>query len=391
MTLSDATAAPMPSGQLLLSGLDQPSRFPSGILPRQRLRGLAESGVIRGVEGLDAVQFQPASLDLRLGDVAYQVRASFLAGENAGVLERAKELLVQQIDLQQPAMLQTGCIYVIPLLEELRLPDGVSGKTNPKSTVGRLDLFARVITDHGNYFEEVPPGYNGKLYLEVAPRSFHVVVRKGDRLAQLRLVLGTPPETGRRELGREELVYTEEGAPSSALIRDQGLWIHVDLKGSEAEVVGYKAVINAPPVDLARVDYYDPRDFWEPLVSPRGGQLILNPGDFYILSSRERMKVPPSYAAEMVGYEPSIGEFRVHYAGFFDPGFGLTAPTNAGTCAILEVRSHEVPFLMRDGQLVGKLTYGRLLEPPDVLYGPDLGSSYFNQGIKLSKQFKAYE
>jgi dCTP deaminase len=363
----------------------------TGILPSQSIEELIQSGHISAASPISEDQVQPSSLDLRLGPVAYRVRASFLSSKNSTVLEKLEEYKLYEVDLGQPAVLERGCVYIAPLLEELKLPAGISGKANPKSTTGRLDIFTRLITDFGSEFERVPAGYKGKLYTEIVPRTFSVVARQGTRLNQLRFRRGTPPpsDTELRTLHEEEtLVYTNDEAPGDAII-SKGLWLSVDVTGDDnTELIGYKARKHTPLIDLARENYYDPTEFWEPISRTRTRSLILDPEDFYILISREKVRIPPNFAAEMVPYDPSVGEFRIHYAGFFDPGFGYGADDIKGTPAVLEVRSHEAPFLLEDGQVVGRLLFERLLSAPRKVYGQGIGSSYQRQGLALSKHFR---
>lgn len=360
---------------------------PSGLLPYQHLAELVDQNVIRADVPLEAGQLQPASLDLRLGALAYRVPASFLPGD-ATVEERLRDLQMHDaLDLTRPSLLERGCVYIIPLEEGLRLPSDLAAKANPKSTTGRLDVFTRLITNRATEFDRVPHGYHGKLYVEVVPRTFSVVVQRGTRLNQLRVYRGRPglEDTDLRGLHhRAPLVYRGE-EPSEPII-DEGLWITINLQGPDDEPVGYRARPHGL-IDLSRLRHYDPADFWEPVYRSRRGSIILNPDDFYILASREQIRVPPELAAEMVAYEPPIGEFRVHYAGFFDPGFGFGEGIY-GTRGVLEVRSHEVPFLLEHGQIVARLVYERLLELPEQLYGTGIGSSYQHQGLTLSKQFR---
>jgi dCTP deaminase len=356
------------------------------------LKQFVADGLIRAAEPIADVQFQPASIDLRLGEVAYRVEASFLPSPDATVMARVADLEVERIDLAKPAVLERGAVYIIPLLEEVSLPQNTLGKANPKSTTGRLDVFTRLITDGGKNFERAHRGYNGRLYVEVAPRTFRVIVHKGTRLNQLRLVRGhpAPSDTQLKELKRAEyLVYGPLEEPEEPSI-ENGLWVTVDLKGTDPTLpVGYRARATECPIDLDRVGYYEAEEFWEPIYRPGNGQMILHPHEFYILASRERVRIPPSYAAEMIGYDPSVGEFRVHYAGFFDPGFGYDADSALrGTPAVLEVRSHEVAFLMRHRQRVGRFLFERMLTEPEQIYGGALGSSYQHQRVALSKQFK---
>jgi dCTP deaminase len=362
----------------------------TGILHDRQIERLLAAGLIKSSQPVDDGQIQPASIDLRLGPVAYQVRASFLPNA-ATVLSKVAELKLHELDLTKPAVLEKGCVYIVPLMEELELPGDTSAKANPKSTIGRIDLFSRLISDYGSELERVVAGYRGKLYVEVAPRAFSVLVHEGTRLNQLRFTRGHPlPYDGPLEELHltQQLIYTEDDTPGKAYIQD-GLWVSVDLAGSgEAAIVGYLARRHAPLIDLDLVDHYDPAEFWDPIQRPTKRQLILSPGEFYILASKERIRIPPGFAAEMVGYDPSVGEFRIHYAGFFDPGFGYGSDDVKGSRAVLEVRSHEVPFLLKDGQRVGRFIYERLMGVPKRIYGPALGSSYQRQELALSKQFK---
>lgn len=369
---------------------ETPGARTTGVLPSQAIRELIGNGRIVGNPAITPEQVQPASLDLRLGDIAHRVRASFLPGPNGTVEAKIKELRMTRVDLTSAAVFEKGCVYIVPLLEELNLPADISGKANPKSTTGRLDVFIRLITDYGVEFERVPPGYKGKLYAEVVSRTFTVAVRAGMRLNQLRFVRGNPTFTDGliSDLDEQEtLIYMDEENSAKARV-DRGLKITVNLEASEpGEIVAYKARGHAPAIELDRIDYYSPEEFWEVRQQNATKDLILEPGDFYILASRERVRVPPDFAAEMVPFDPSVGEFRIHYAGFFDPGFGYGTSDIKGTPAVLEVRAHEVPFLIEHGQFVGRLTYMPLLSRPDKIYGMQIGSSYQKQALTLSKQF----
>ena len=363
----------------------------TGVFPSQKIREFIDKKQICASSPITEAQVQPASLDLRLGPVASRVRASFLPGKFSTVEEKIRELGMMQIDLREGAVFEKRCVYIVPLMEEWYLPENISGKANPKSTTGRLDIFTRLITDYGLEFEWVSPGYKGKLYAEVVPRTFTVAVREGMRLNQIRFIRGARPQLRENvTLGKlheeEPLVYAADDTPADTEIR-HGVAISIDLLGKgEEDIVGYKARSHAPLVDLAKVNHYETEEFWEPIRSTR--RIILNPDDFYILVSKEKVSIPPDLAGEMVAYDPSVGEFRIHYAGFFDPGFGYGLEQGKGTHAVLEVRSHEVPFVIEDGQLVGRLVYERLMEPPHKIYGVGIGSSYQCQGLSLSKQFK---
>ena len=369
------------------SNLASPTTFPqvvaapNGVLPAQRIAALLRDGGVTADPAVAADQVQPASLDLRLGAVAYRVRASFLPGR-ATVAERLADFRMHAIDLAAGAVLEKGCVYVVPLAERLALPQGVSAVANAKSSTGRLDLFTRLITDRGREFDRIEAGYAGPLYAEITPRSFSVLVRPGQRLNQIRFRQGEPAileDAALRRLDSEASLV--DGAAHIA----DGLGFSVDLE--RAEVVGYRAKPHTGLIDLDRVGAYDPADYWEPVRGERG-RIILDPGAFYILVSREAVHVPPGYAAEMAPYLAMVGEFRVHYAGFFDPGFGHAPAGGSGARGVLEVRCHEAPFALDHGQIVGRLVYERMLEAPEILYGRDLGSNYQGQGLKLSKHFR---
>ncbi len=365
----------------------------SGVLPSQALEQMIASGGIRARSPILPEQVQPSSLDLRLGAEAYRVRASFLAAGSATVTSKLEQYRLHTLDLTRPAVLEKGCVYIVPLQEELALPANVSGKANPKSSTGRLDIFTRLITDQGRQFEIVPAGYRGRLFAEVVPRTFSVVVRQGERLSQLRLFQGDhqPSDVLLREIdSAETLVYLPDESPGAANI-ENGLRLSVDLAGiDDSPIIGFRAKKHAPLIDLSKIGHYPTEDFWDPIRRNESRTLVLDPEDFYILASRERVRIPPQYAAEMVPYDPTIGEFRIHYAGFFDPGFGYGSGdgTINGTRAVLEVRSHEVPFILEDGQVVASLVFERLLERPRALYGEGIGSNYQRQGLKLSKHFR---
>ncbi len=369
---------------------------PRGALwPRQKLRAAVEQGLISADAAILDRQFQPASLDLRLGSRAFRVRSSFLPGD-ATVENRLKALAMYHLPLDRDdgGILERGHVYVIPLVERLGLPREVRGKANPKSTTGRLDVFTRVITDHNWKFDEIPAGYEGPLHVEVVPSSFTIRVREGMSLNQLRLMVGDPNLDDDEILAQNEarrLVLGPKGGRREAVV-ERGLYLGVDLLGrGTGGLIGYKARKNSDVIDLSQVNHYDPLDFWEPITSRDGrAGLILEPEEFLILASKEKVQVPPDLAAEMVAYDVTNGELRTHYAGFFDPGFGFRPdqPDAPGTRAVLEVRAHEVPFQLEDGQLFCKLVYERLTEPPDIAYGASLASSYQNQELTLSKQFK---
>ena len=366
----------------------------TGVLPRQDLARFVADGVIDAAVPITDGQLQPASLDLRLGAVAHRVPASFLPGPSRTVREQIDRLAMHTLDLGQGACLEAGCTYIVPLEESLRLPADFSGIATPKSTTGRLDVFTRLLTDGAAAFEHVAERYTGPLYVEVSPRTFSIVARRGDCLNQLRLRRGRPRPATRfheRIHEQEPLVFGED----AAVIEDAGLLLSVDLRGdAHGEPVAYRAKRHArAPIDLRRIGEYDPATFWEIIPGPLDDGLILRPDEFYIMATKERVRVPRTVSAEMVAYDTAMGEFRVHYAGFFDPGFGDHEPDPAaglaaGTRAVLEVRSHDTPVLLEDGQRIGRLVYERLTRAPDVLYGRDLASNYARQGVTLAKQFR---
>jgi dCTP deaminase len=355
-----------------------------GILPDRLIHALADSGAIPAAQPFVPGQVQPASLDLRLGAVAYRVRASFLPGPGTSVEKRIAELKLHQIDLRDGAVLETGCVYIVPLMESLALPLEIAASANPKSSTGRLDVFTRVIADETRGFDRIEAGYHGPLYAEISPRTFPVLVRTGSRLSQIRFRHGaaTLDAAALRNLHAAERLVDDDHADVS-----EGIAVGVDLRGFDA-LIGYRAKRHTGLIDVDQRAAYDVAEFWEPLAAQKN-KLILDPDEFYILASKEAVQVPPNYAAEMVPFDPLVGEFRVHYAGFFDPGFGYAGAGGKGSRAVLEVRSREVPFILEHGQIVGRLIYERMLARPDQLYGEGIGSNYQAQSLKLSKHFKA--
>ena len=361
----------------------------SGVLPSQDIRKLIGEGRVRAEPTIEDWQIQPASLDLRLGSRAHRLQASFLPGGRSTVERKLSELSMAELDLSSPTVLEKGCVYLVKLVEELRLPKRTKAKANPKSTTGRLDVFTRLITDYGSEFEHVGKGYHGALYTEIMPRTFPVIVRPGMSLSQIRFIRGRAQisHTALERLDRKKMLVYRDGSPAEAGIRDGGVEVSVNLQRDRStHVVAYRGKNNAPLVDLAK--RYKIDRFWDAIEECPGGQLILNPGDFYILASSQRVRVPPECAAEMVPFDPSVGEFRIHYAGFFDPGFGFGEGEIEGTRAVLEVRAHETPFVIEHDQIVGRLVYSRMLNEPEKIYGAAIGSSYQHQELALSKQFR---
>ena len=374
---------------LIPSEADQPeAAHGTGVLPWQAINSMIRDRQLLGSRPITPDQVQPASLDLRLGETAWRVRASFLPGPTATVAEKIKQLDGYAIDISNGAVLERGCVYVVPLLESLDLPAALGAIANPKSSTGRLDILVRLITDRGEAFDQISPGYTGPLFAEIAPRTFSIVARTGTRLNQIRFRRGPARLLAQADLNQllqdGRLVQAEGGR---LVARDKLVGVTLDLHGAgPGSLIGYRARKHTDRIDVDKVGQYGVLDFWEP-IHQREPALILNPDDFYILATREKVRIPPDLAAEMVAYDVAVGEFRVHYAGFFDPGFGDT--DTGGARAVLEVRSHEVPFMLEHGQTVGWLQYERMSALPEKLYGRDIKSNYQNQGLALAKQFRA--
>jgi len=388
-----------------------------GILPVQKLKLLQKAGVLFADEEypIEDNQFQPNSIDLRLGAKAYRVRSSFLPEEES-VQQKLGKLKQYEFSIEDGAVLETNCVYIIPLLEGLNLPNQISpqrplfdsngddqggrviseehlsAKANPKSTTGRLDIFTRVITDYSHRFEEIRPGYSGKLYLEVVPKSFPIKVRTGQRLNQLRIRHGHTVLSDQDVLrlhDADPLLFNSDGSrlEVSQLKVNNGLFLSVNLQEKDGHLVGYKAKKHRDLIDLENINHYQIEDFWEPIYSRHDDHLILEPEAFYIFASKERCRIPNHLAAEMIAYDTGSGELRTHYAGFFDSGFGGSV-ADKGARAVLEVRSHDVPFLIEDGQTFCSMQFEHNTEVPEFTYGADIKSNYQGQGLKLGKHFK---
>ncbi|MBE7183387.1 MAG: 2'-deoxycytidine 5'-triphosphate deaminase [Methylobacterium mesophilicum] len=365
-----------------------------GLMPRQRIRAMIDHKMIMSTVPIEDSQLQPASLDLRLGARAYRVRASFLPGQDKSVAARIAQLGGEEISLENGAIFEQNCVYVVELMEHLKLPQDIAAVSNPKSSTGRIDVFTRLITDGSDSFDTISKGYQGKLYAEVSPRSFSIKVRKGTKLNQIRFRLMNSQqgmfqdfEINDKELRRRhgESQLVDDGEPTLR----RGLILRVGLSHGDSPdgVIGYRAQKFAGIIDLENIGRYKVEDFWEAIRARPDGQLTLDPHHFYILASSERLHIPQDVAAEMEPIDPTMGEFRVHYAGFFDPGFGYSANGHLGSRAVLEVRSHEVPFVLEDKQIIGRLVFYHLSETPDQLYGQGKTSNYQGQGLKLSKHF----
>ncbi len=360
-------------------------RFSTGILPSHVLKRLIRARrEILATEEIEETQIQPASIDLRLGPVAYRVRASFLPGPNATVEEKLSSVFMHEIDLTNGAVLETGCVYIVPLLEHADFSARVSGVANPKSSTGRIDVFTRLITDRAQSFDRIEANYRGPLYAEISPRTFPVLVRKGSKLNQLRIRSGSPQFTD-TQLRR---LHAESPLVSGEADIDNGLALSIDLLGDGGGRIGWRAKRHTGLIDVDKRGVLDAHSYWDSIEATPSGRMVLDPDEFYILVSREAVAIPPDYAAEMVPFNPLVGEFRVHYAGFFDPGFGYERGAPPSARGVLEVRSREVPFILEHGQIIGRLVFERLTDPPPETYGEDLGSNYQRQGLKLSKHFK---
>ncbi|MDE3070285.1 MAG: 2'-deoxycytidine 5'-triphosphate deaminase [Acidobacteriota bacterium] len=389
--MPETTSPPRPAGD---HGAGHTGTPPGeGVLPSQALaRAVSDGWITSGEYRIRAESIQPASIDLRLADHAYALRCSFLPSAGSPVMERARELALDRLDLRDGATLERDRPYLIPLVEELDLPAGVRAKANPKSSTGRLDVFTRVITDGNHRFDEIAAGYRGGLYLEVVPRSFAVRVEPLLSLNQLRIAVGDGRVSDADLVAlhaEQPLLYCDEGpVPADELAIADGLFVNVDLSGPHNRIVGYRAKKNSNRLDMSLLGHYRWRDYWEPVHPEAGGRIVLDPEVFYLLLSADRVCVPPMYAAEMMAYDPTAGELRTHYAGFFDPGFGFDpSGRRMGSRAALEVRARDVPFMVEHRQPICKLAFERMSERPAKLYGEDAGSNYQGQETTLSKHF----
>ena len=359
----------------------------NGLLSAPLIGELIKRGAV-SAQHIDTNQIQPASLDLKLGRRGFRLQASFLPGPNAQIAKKAEQLSLQQFELapDQDMVLETGCVYLVELAERLALPENISALASPKSSTGRIDVFTRLITDFGSYFDQVPQGYKGPLYLEIAPRSFGIIVRAGSKLAQLRFRQGRIAYDNYRlsALHKQNALIAQD----EELKLNQGLLLSVDLSGEPHQLCGYRAKRHTPLIDVDQSNAYEIKNFWEPIYAPHDKRIILDPDAFYILASREAVRIPPTHAAEMMPFDSQIGEFRAHYAGFFDPGFGMEANASEGASAVLEIRSREIPFILEHGQTIGRLVFERLLAASEQHYDKRDNAHYQGQGLALSKHFK---
>ena len=382
-----------------IEGLVACLKAKSGYLPCQFIEKALKEGMIHSQVPIEASQIQPVSLDLRLGQKAYRIQCSFLP-ENDPVETRLKDVTLYEFDLSKGGILEKNAIYLIPLAEELNLPPEFYGLANPKSSTGRLDMFTRVIVDGGHRFDEIPLGYRGKLYLEVIPRSFPVKVHTGLSLNQLRVAHRTSQSLDKKKLvskfKKNPVLFDQSGfhIPVDEVKLEEGVYVGVDVYGDQPEsIVAYKAKTNSNVIDLSKIGHYKIEEFWEPIYRPKKNRLILEPESFYIMMSKEKICIWPDWLAEMIAYEPNSGELRTHYAGFFDSGFGWNGTDeliNQGTRAVMEVRPHDVPFMVEHGQTFCRLKFERVVERPNRVYGIELNSNYHSQGLALSKYFESH-
>ena len=356
---------------------------PKGVIPYQGIMELIDQNKVRADSSISALQIQPSSLDLRLSGKAWRLQASFLPGIGCKVTDQLTELSMHEIDLSSGSIFEKNCVYLVLLKESVSLPEDISVISNAKSSIGRLDLLTRLITDYGTEFDRIPNNYSGPLYAEISPRSFSVLVKEGISLNQIRF------RRGKVIVDDKSLIKLnkELGLIGKDAIVDGGISFSIDLEEDPKKPIGYKAKPHTPLIDLSKTNFYKIDDFWDP-IEVKAGHLILDPGAFYILMSKETVTIPPGYAAEMAPYLAMVGEFRVHYAGFFDPGFGFSSVGGCGSRGVLEIRCYEAPFALRNSQIIGRLIYERMTEVPKILYGSDLKSNYQGQKLKLSKHFK---
>ena len=358
-----------------------------GTLSDCQIRGLVEEGSVLSDAPWGARQVQPSSLDLRLGPTAYRLRSSFLP-LSTPVSDILQDLSLYSVDLRTSAHLERGAVYLVPLMESLNLPPGLSAKANPKSSTGRLDVFTRVITETGDRFDDISSGYSGRLYLEVFSRSFSLRVSQGLALCQVRFFEKRHflSEETLLDRHRQSPLFFSEGGTCGGnpydRITDGSLYLGVKLTGMP--IIGFRARHDAGILSLVPGDQQKATEFWEAIPSPARGELVLEPEKFYLFASSAKIRVPIDLAAEMLPFDAAAGEIRTHYAGFFDPGFGMSGE---GARGVLEVRPHDVPFRIVDGQPVFKLRYEKMERDPDLPYGAAIGSNYTHQGLNLSRYF----
>jgi len=360
--------------------------FADGLLHDVAISKLVDMECIWYQQAKFEPKIQPSSIDLQLGKTAYRIRASFLPGEKSRVSDRLQDLTLHQFSIEDGAVLETNCVYLVEVLEHLALPEFVSASANPKSSTGRLDVFTRLVGDYSTGFDTIPNGYSGPIYAEIIPKTFPILIRTGSKLSQIRF------RKGDTRLDGASLKALHQKTPlinaDFACIDQNGLALSIDLEGDQTTgLVGYRAKRHSAIIDVDKAGHYAWQDYWEPIYNNQSRSLILDPDEFYILASKEAVTIPPDHAAEMIPFDPIVGEFRVHYAGFFDPGFGDRSAGGEGSRAVLEVRSHDVPFILEHGQTIGGLVYEKMCKTPETLYSRSIGSHYQAQGLKLAKHF----
>ncbi|MDA1284586.1 MAG: 2'-deoxycytidine 5'-triphosphate deaminase [Proteobacteria bacterium] len=329
------------------------------ILIKKNIEELIKKKIILITSSFNKSQIQPASLDLTLSSNCYRIKASFIPN-NKKVSQLIESLALSKINLNNENLLEKNCIYLCELNEHLNLNNAYSAKSNPKSTTGRLDIFTRLITDYGKEYDVVDRGYNGKLYLEIIPQSFSIIVKKGLSLNQIRFY-------------KDHLII-------NSFIKSQDISIYI----KKNEICAYKAIKNTSAINLNKLNHYKINDFWETII-PKNNNFIIEKDEFYILRSLENIKIKDTIAAELEPFGDNFGNFRVHYAGFFDPGFGNN---KLGTPAVFELRAYDTPFYVENKQKVARLNFYKLIEKSINTYGKKIKSNYHNQKLKLAKQFK---
>ncbi|MBI29421.1 MAG: 2'-deoxycytidine 5'-triphosphate deaminase [Pelagibacteraceae bacterium] len=358
----------------------------NGALAYQNYKFLIENNIINSNNRIPDESIQPASIDLRLGNFAYRVSSSFLT-INKTVEDRIKNFIIDKIDISQGHLFKKNQIYIVEVQESLNLDSKLSGKCNPKSSTGRLDILSRVISDYSSEYEVIKPGYKGKIYLEITSKTFNIVFTEGDKLSQLRLRKNNIVTTNDRELiglhKLSPLLYNKNHKAIKPLINN-GLKITAAVFNDD-EPIAYKAKKDSPEIFFNKLRFHNKKDYWVSINKTKKNSLIIEPNEFYILKSKEKIKISRNLAAEMIPYDSEIGEFRAHYAGFFDPGFGNEMK---GSHAVLEIKTYEVPFAVEDGQIIARLIFEKLAEEPTKIYGEGIKSNYQNQGLALSKHFR---
>ncbi len=331
-------------------------------------------------ETIDQNQIQPASLDLSLSEECYEIKHSFLSHKTT-VRRKLKDLIIKKINLNKEFIFKKDKTYIVKLNESLNLKNNIFGHCNPKSSTGRLDIFCRTIVDFAEEYEKIPNNYQGEIFLEITSRSFDVAFKKGNCLNQLRLIMGNQYYLSDEQLKKIKTKLKITNFKKNTLKINNGVKISVDL--SNSKTIAYVAKNNTPVLKFSKIKSHKINDFWK-AIKNIDNSLLIEKNKFYILKSKEKVIIPDNLAGEMIPYDTGIGDFRAHYAGFFDPGFGMPN----GTYAVLEVKTNEIPFLLEDGQTIARIKYEKLNKNSNIVYGKDIKSNYQNQGLKLSKHFK---